>query len=274
MAKYDVADFAYNGKYHDYCWNPLYNPNATIENGLANCTTMAIAFAYIHHLPYPVTRIVSSSRWNQVLTNGWKEADFGATEIKVGDIIQWIDNAHVATVIDIVDGQPILGCSWYTGEHGVSIYDGQYDTRSGFYSLEQLSNFMVENYAYRFYHEATIYEESDMVGGLPQKVLVAPKGIDPVEKDDTRDQIHVLTNEQNIRNRDNEIVGVAKEGYYNVFHVEQWSGYDWYEVDANRYIAGVRGRVVYIPASADLKKENAELKETIRQINELIKKWV
>lgn len=274
MGKYNVEDFAYNGKYHDYCWNYSYNPNATIENGLANCTTLAIAFSYIHHLPYPVSRIVSASRWNRVLTNGWKEADYGATEIKVGDIIQWIDNVHVATVIDIKEGEPYLACSWYTGENGVSMIDGKYDSRDAFNSLEQLSNFMVENYPYRFYHEATLYEESQRVGGLPQKVLIAPDVVEPVKRDYTRDQIEVFTNEQNVRNDAGEIVGVARKGYYNVFHVKQKDDYDWYEVEDNKFIAGVKGRVVFLPAEDDLRKENEELKETIEQIRVLIEKWV
>lgn len=274
MGKYNIEDFVYNGKYHDYCWNYSYNPNATIENCLANCTTLAIAFSYIHHLPYPVSRIVSAKNWNKVLVNGWKAVPYGSCEIKVGDIIQWVDNVHVATVIDIKEGEPYLGCSWYTGIHGTAMYDGEYDTRDGLYTLQQVSDFMYTDYPYRFYHEATLYEESQRVGGLPEYVLVAPVGVDPVAEDKTRDQIHVLTNEQNIRDNDNNIVGVAKEGYYNVFRVKRSNGYDWYEVADDRYIAGVSGRVVFIPAESDLRRENEELKETIRQINELIKKWV
>lgn len=274
MGKYNIEDFVYNGKYHDYCWNYSYNPNATIENCLANCTTLAIAFSYIHHLPYPVSRIVSAKNWNKVLINGWKAVPYGSCEIKVGDIIQWVDNVHVATVIDIKEGEPYLGCSWYTGIHGTAMYEGQYDTRDGLNTLQEVSDFMSQNYPYRLYHEATLYEESQRVGGLPEYVLVAPVGVEPVAEDKTRDQIHVLTNEQNIRDNGNNIVGVAKEGYYNVFHVKRSNGYDWYEVADDRYIAGVSGRVVFIPAESDLRRENEELKETIRQINELIKKWV
>lgn len=274
MAKYRIEDFAYEGKYHDYCWNVVYNANATIENSLANCTTLAIAFSYIHQLPYPVSRIVSAKNWNKVLINGWKSVPYGSQEIKVGDIIQWVDNVHVATVIEIKEGEPILACSWYTGEHGVAMYEGKYDTRNVFYSLKQLSDFMVENYPFRFYHEATLYEEAQRVGGMPDNILVAPVGVEPVPEDRTRDQIHVLTNEQNIRDYDGNIVGVAKEGFYNVFHMKHSDGYIWYEVAENKFIAGVTGRVLFIPADADIRKENAELKATIQEISELIKKWV
>lgn len=274
MGKYNIEDFVYNGKYHDYCWNYSYNPNATIENCLANCTTLAIAFSYIHQLPYPVSRIVSASRWNRVLTNGWKAVPYGSCEIKKGDIIQWVENVHVATVIDIKEGEPYLGCSWYTGIHGTAMYEGQYDTRDGLNTLQEVSDFMSQNYPYRFYHEATLYEESQRVGGLPDYVLIAPEVVESVRRDYTRDQIEVFTNEQNVRNDAGEIVGVARKGYYNVFHVKQKDDYDWYEVEDNKFIAGVKGRVVFLPAEDDLRKENEELKETIEQIRVLIEKWV
>jgi len=269
MGKYRIEDFAYNGKYHKYCWDITYNPNATIDNALANCTTLAIAFSYIHHLPYPVSRIVSASNWNRVLTNGWTAVPYGSKEIKVGDIIQWVNDVHVATVIDIKEGEAYLGCSWYTGEHGTAMYEGSYDTRNAFISLEQLSNFMVENYPYRFYHEATLYEEAQRVGGMPDYILVAPESVEPVERDESRNQIQVLTDEQNIRDDDNNIVGVAKSGYYNVIGQKTLNGYVWYEVKENRYIAGVKGRVVYLP-SEDLQKEIQILREKLKRIKEII----
>lgn len=274
MGKYKIEDFVYNGKYHDYCWNVAYNPNATIENALANCTTLAIAFSYIQRLPYPVSRIVSASNWNKVLINGWKAVPYGSQEIKVGDIIQWVGNVHVATVIEIKEGEPILGCSWYTGIHGTAMYDGKYDTRDGLYTLQQVSDFMYMDYPFRLYHEATLYEEAQRVGGMPDNILVAPATIKPVKKDDTKNQIHVLTDEQNIRNEEFEIVGVAQSGYYNVSKIVEHGKYTWYEVSKNRLIAGVSGRVVFIPAESHLQKENEELRATIAEINDLIKKWI
>lgn len=267
MAKYKISDFAYNGKYHDYCWNIVYNPNATIENGLANCTTLAYAFSYIHHLPRPVSRIVSASAWQKVLVNGWKRADYGSVSLKVGDIVQWVDKVHVATVIDIKKGDVILGASWYTGEHGVAYYDGQYDTRNEFNSLQQLSDFMIEKYPYRFYHECSLNEEIQKCGGMPENILVAPVGVEPVEEDRTRNQIHVLTNEQNIRDDENEIVSVAKEGYYNVLNTRTDKNLIWYEIAENRWIAGVNGRVVFIPAESEIDTLKAEI-ERLRTENE------
>ena len=111
---------------------------------------------------------------------------------------------------------------------------------------------------------------------MPEYVLVAPQGVDPVKRDTTRDQIEVLTNEQNIRDNDNNIVGVAQKGFYNVYATKQSGGYTWYEVENNRYIAGVNGRVVYLPGEdiEALRKENEELKQTIKEVDELIRRWL
>ena len=54
-----------------FYWDYMVNPNATIENGLANCTTFVYgAIKEDGHLA-PVTSIVGANRWHQVLTNGW-----------------------------------------------------------------------------------------------------------------------------------------------------------------------------------------------------------
>lgn len=272
--KFTVEDFKYRGKYNNWFWDTKYNPNATIENGLANCTTMAIGLTFINKLPYPVTQIVSASNWNKVLTNGWRCADFGSVKLKVGDIVQWVNNCHVATVIRVENGEAILGCSWYTGEHGVSVYKGQYDTRNVFHSLEELSNFMIKNYPFRMYHETTIAEESNNVGGLPEYVLVSPEVLRPVEENRSKNQIHVLTNEQNVRDKNLNIIGIAQAGFYDVRSSFESNGYTWYEVVKGKYIAGVKDRVVYIPADDEfekLKKENEELKTKLDEINKLSK---
>lgn len=275
MGKYKLEDFAFGGKYNDYFWNTKYNPNATIENGLANCTTLAYGFAYINHLPRPVSSIVSASRWHKVVANGWTVQPYGSVTIKTGDIIEWSENCHVATVIGKTEGEALLGCSWYTGEHGKSTYDGQYDTRP-WKSLQDMNDFFVKNYPFRFYHECSLYEESQRVGGMPEYVLVAPQSVKPVKRDTTRDQIEVLTDEQNIRDNDNNIVSVAQKGCYNVYNEKVSNGHIWYEVANDRYIAGVNGRVVYLPGEdiEALRKENEELKQTIKEVDELIRRWL
>lgn len=263
MGKYNVEDFTYEGKYKKYCWDVKYNPNATIENGLADCTTMAIAFTYINNLPYPVSRIASANNWHNLLINGWKSKSYPC-EVKVGDIIEWDSHVHVATVIDIKEGEPILGCSWYTGEHGVSVYNGRYDTRP-FSSLKELSDFMYSNYPFRMYHECSLYEESRRVGGMPERVLSAPIYF-PVGENKNVNQIETLTNEQYVRDENLKVVGVARKGFFNVIGSIK-ENYTWYEIEPNRYVALVKDRVKYIPADNELEILRSKL-ERIKKIIE------
>lgn len=259
----NINDFAYEGKYKRFVWDISYNPNATIENGMANCTTLAYAYAYINHKPLPVKKIVSAGNWNRVLTNGWKAELYGSIPLKKGDILEWDD--HVATMIST----DRLASSFYTGEHGKSIYEGKYDTRN-FASLKEMSDWMVANYPYRFYHETDVATESNQIGSLPKYILVSPESVEPVQRDPGRDQIEVLTNEQNIRDNDGNIVGVAESGFYNVYGSKQANGYIWYMVAENRYIALVKGRVVFLPSNyEELKKENEELKRRLEEISKL-----
>ena len=127
--KYSINDLSYNGKYREQCWDKRLNPNADIENGLANCTTAVYAFCLIEGDPIPVSKIVSANRWHEVLINDWTYIPYDPNEVEVGDIIEWVQGCHVAKVGDIVDGKPYINGSYYTGEHGVSVYNKKYDTR-------------------------------------------------------------------------------------------------------------------------------------------------
>lgn len=269
MAKYKLDNFTYGGKYHDYCWNREYNANATIENGLANCTTLAYAFSFILNNPVPVSRIASASAWDRYLTNGWICKNYPC-DMKVGDIVQWVSHCHVATVIGFKNGEPLLACSWYTGEHGKSMYNGSYDTRYSIHSLQELSDFMSENYPYRFYHETTLTDEANRTGGLPEHILSCPDIYKSVAEDKSRNQINVLTSEQNVRDGDLNVVGVAEGGFYNVLSTMDANGMLWYEIEKDRYIAQVDGRVVFIPSEDDY----TELKKAMQEIYEISKRYV
>lgn len=274
---HNTIDFIYEGIFHKFFWDKSINPNADITNGLNNCTTMAYGLSLIDGIGdidslRPVSKIVSAGNWHRYLTNGYSFIPFDSSKAKVGDIIEW--ESHVAKVVSLNDGI-IVGSSFYTGEHGKSIYEGKYDTRP-WGTLEEMSAWMYKHYPFRMYHECTWEKESSYVGGQPTYLLIKPTVIYPVERNEEVDQIHVLTDSQNIRDNDNNIVGVAIHGYYNVLQSKISHGYIWYEVESNRYIAGVKNRVEYIPSMNDvktqnelLKKENNELKERLRQIHNL-----
>lgn len=287
--KYSISELSYNGKYHNECWNPQYNKEATIPNALANCTAGVIAFCLIEKNPTPVSAISDASNWHNYLINGWRCIDFDEKKVKVGDIIQWVDKCHVCKVADIKDGTIYINGSFYTGEHGVAYYQGKYDTRNRFKTLEELSDFMTSNYPTRFYHYWTLDKESQMVGGQPEHILVLPETVSPVERNTNVNQIQTTDEGLRIRTEpslDGEIVGHVELGYYNVLQTKEADGYTWYEIDKNRWCADIS--TIYLPSKSDpikeierifndlkrevdsLQSENSALRNKLKEIERII----
>lgn len=265
----NIKDVIYD---KEYFWDIKLNPNATIKNALPNCTTCAYGLIIAEGKLSPVSDIVSAGSWDKYLSNGWMSVDYDSELIEVGDIIQWIDKGHVATISKIDGDKKIVSASFYTGEHGTSIYEGQYDTRH-FNSLKELSDFMLEKYPNRYFHVWDIEEECRWVGGLPNKILKHP--LYSIKRDLSVNQIEVMTYSQNVRNNDNTILKKTEKGYYNVLSTKENNGYVWYEVEPNMYIAGVEDRVVYLPKSDDKKyeellKENLILKDKLERIRVIL----
>lgn len=262
----EVKGLEYPNKYY---WQLLINPNATVQNGLANCTTFVYgAIKEDGHLP-PVVQIVNANKWHENLTNGWMLKQYDESILDVGDVIQWVSKCHVAVVSD--KDKNISG-SYYTGEHGKAYYDGKFDTRN-FNSLEELSHFMIMNYPKRFFHHWSIETESEWVGGDPEHILKHP--LYAHERDSARDQIEVLTYVQHVRDNDNNILCYAEKGFFNVFSTRENNGYLWYEVEKGKYIAQVNGRVIYHEGSSsdidELKKEIKELKAQNKKLEDKLK---
>lgn len=263
----NIKDCIYNNKYY---WSNL-NPNADISNCLPNCTTLSYgAILQDGHLP-PVSRIPNAESWHTVLTNGWSYIDYDFDKLELGDIVEWTHKNHVAVVSKITKDKTIISGSFYTGEDGTSK-----SGRKSFKSLEQVSNFMLTNYEKRYFHCWDLDEECRWVGGLPKYILKHP--LYSVKRSTSKDQIEVLTYEQNVRDDDNNILKKAEKGFFNVISTKEKNGYIWYEVEENKYIAGVEGRVVFYPSEDDenlieenkrLKKENEELKIRLSEINKL-----
>lgn len=273
MRELSIQSIRYGGEYSAFFWSEL-NPNATIENGLANCTTFVYGDCLIDGFK-PVSIIKSASDWHTVF-NG-EILSYKPENVRVGDIIEWKRKCHVARVFKIENGKIYVRGSFYTGMHGKSIYEGEYDTRN-FSSLKEMSDWFVNNYPYRFYHEADIEKESLWVGGTPDYILRCPT-ILPDGEDKSKNQIQVLTNEQNVRKEpylNAQVVGKAQSGFYNVLSAVNNDGYDWYEIGENKFIAGVNGRVVYIDKSLDyetlykqVETENKELRSRLKKIGVL-----
>lgn len=267
----DIKKVVYDVKYF---WDLKYNPNATIQNALPNCTTLAYGLIIADGKLPPVKTITNAGTWDSVLSNGWIAVDYSKDNIEVGDILQWKKKGHVATISRISEDKIIVSSSFYTGEHGCSIYNGKYDTRNSFKSLKQLSDFMLENYKNRYFHCWDIDEEFKWVSGVAEKILKHP--LYSVKENKSKNQIEVLTFEQNVRDKKNNILKKAEKGFFNVLSTTEMNGMLWYEVEKNKYIAQVDGRVVYHEAQSDdnkeleeLKKENQELKRILKEINKL-----
>lgn len=276
-----IKGLEYGGKYNKFFWDINNNPLASIKNCLPNCTCFVIGDILSDGLPMPVNPVRNANQWHLYLTNGWTLHNFDIKNVQVGDILEWTNGCHVARVSHIEDnGTIFVSGSFYTGIHGKAMYEGEFDTRDGLNSLKEVSDFMITNYPTRFFHFWTLENENSWVGSSPRYILRQPQNIIyPVERNTNVNQIEVLTNEQRIRNSNNEIMGIAKKGFYNVLDIKHSTKneYEWYEIAEDRYIAGVEGRVVYLEADNDLKallKENAELKADIKKIYKIIERWL
>ncbi len=261
---YTIDELKFGGKYHPFFWGDL-NPCADIPTGLANCTTFTYGDCLVDGWQ-PVTRIRNANNWHTV-ANG-KVIPFNPETVEEGDVLEWVEGCHVAKVDEIRDGVIYLNCSWYTDANGTSKSDYR-----PFSSLQQMSDFFIANYPTRFYHHYTLEQENEGVKDTPDYIIKKPTIIKADKEDKTVDQIHVLTDEQNVRLTPNgTIVGIAQEGFYNIFDSTVDGKYLWYRIKDNLYIAKVEGRVVFVEGEDDikrLKRENAKLKELLRQIHTL-----
>ena len=269
----DINGLEYGGKYHRYFWDKSVNPLATVESGLADCTCFVLGDCAYDKLPQPVSPVKNANLWHTCTTNGWYVVPFSEDNVEVGDIVEWAEGCHVARVTKIVDGTIFISGSFYTGIHGRAMWNGQFDTRDGINSLQELSDFMITNYPTRFFHYWSLENENRWVGYSPTYILKQPSSVNPVPQNTKVDQIEVLTNEQNIRNNDDQIVGVAKAGFYNVLRIahSSYNNYDWYEVEPNRFIAGVQGRVIYHPGTDPESEEVKKLKARIAELEGILK---
>lgn len=93
--------------------------------------------------------------------------------------------------------------------------------------------------AYKF--EGCIYNPSIKEIGLPS----------PVEKNNRRDQIRILKSSLRVRtypSLKDEIIGLAKIGYYNYTETKESDGYTWYKIGEWNWIADVKGTTDVIPS--------------------------
>lgn len=171
IPRYTRNGIEYGGTYSQYYWNSSINPNATFQLCLANCTTYAYGRVKEEGLPAPVTRIRDADLWHTVVNTsaGWSLLSYtqGMT-LYPGDIVEWAA-MHVA-VVETTGTNPTVSGSWYTDDNGTA-----YGTRSTSVmgsTLQSVSNWMIANYPYRFFHSNTLTTENSNAGGGPYPVYV------------------------------------------------------------------------------------------------------
>lgn len=185
----DASGLEYGGYAHDYYWNIDYNPDARFSSCLADCTCLAYGRCLEEGCrpPLQYTRdwsLPAASNWNNRLINGWEAKDYSVyyASAKPGDIVQWVNGNHVAVVEVNSYGTLYCSSSLYTGDHGSAYYPpntSNYDTRSTSVmgsTLQDVSNWMLANYSWRFYEYQTadFLSERRLYGNYPQYILVNP----------------------------------------------------------------------------------------------------
>lgn len=153
------------GSWSKYFWDSSYNPGATKELCMANCTTYAYGRVRENGLPRPVTQFRNANNWHLYVNtaDNWQKIDYtSGMALQPGDIVEWQAN-HVA-VVETNGTNPYISSSWYT-ECAL-----RYDNVS---SLQVISGWMVSNKPGRFYRYVTLTTENSAAGDgqYPKYVL-------------------------------------------------------------------------------------------------------
>ena len=132
-------------------------------------------------------------------------------------------------------------------------------------------------------------------GGLNFKKIETPKVVNPVERDETTDQLKVLVDSLRVRTghstKDSVLGFVQKNAIYNYYETYKDNTYTWYRIGDNQWIAdNGEWLEIYVAvdykqmcetlleeikhlkeANSNLANENLTLKDKLKQINELSK---
>lgn len=175
------AHFEYGaGSWSIYYWNNSYNPGATFQLCLANCTTFAYGRPLENGWPAPVTAFRNANNWHNYVNTGggWTLLNYtSGMQLLAGDIVEW-QAQHVAVVEQ--DGtNPYIGASWYTDDEGHA-YGNRTAAVIGGTTLQAVSNWMVANHPGRFFHYVPLSTENANAGGhAPPKYVIRYQGVQP-----------------------------------------------------------------------------------------------
>ena len=154
----------YNGYFY---WDINYNPYASVQYCMANCTTYAYGRALEIGGPAPLQSgaFPSAYRWHAYLANGWTAIPWNAANVSPGDILQYGDiyagntsQNHVAFVEDV-------------NSNGIVTSNSNYTSRNTSLGLQGICDYF-QSTAYlrnRFFINA-----SEMYAGTPTWILKNP----------------------------------------------------------------------------------------------------
>lgn len=173
----------YGGSAHIYYWDPSRNPGASYENCMANCTTYAYGRILEAGDPAPISGWYSAAAWHGNLINGWTYEAFDVNNCRVGDLVEWYtsDRNHVAVIEYITATTIYVSQSYYTGDHGQSYWQGDFDTRTAAVmgsTMQSVSNWMIANYPNRFFAYGAV---TDAYNAMPDLILRNPNSIPTVD---------------------------------------------------------------------------------------------
>lgn len=123
-------------------------------------------------------------------------------------------------------------CIWGCGEAGhIAIFDSYNPTENQCYYFSQNPNPCQVMAITLDYHHA--FRRKPETPPLPPVT-------DNVERDEYKNQIEVKVSELRVRTQptlEGEILGHAKEGYYNFYEKAEHDGYEWYRIAENQWLA-------------------------------------
>lgn len=160
------------GSWSIYYWNASYNPGATFQLCMANCTTYAYGRVRENGLPAPVTQFRNANNWHHYVntSENWSLLNYtSGMQLKQGDILEW-SAVHVA-VVESNGTDPWVSGSWYTGDDGTAASDRSYLGMGGS-TLQDVSNWMVTNASWRFYRYERMTSVNSTAGGGAYPVYV------------------------------------------------------------------------------------------------------
>lgn len=154
-----LSHFVYGaGTWSRYYWDPSYNPGATFNLCLPNCTTLAYGRAIENGYPAPVTEFRNANNWHLYVNTGedWYLLTYTpGMSLIAGDIVEWSNGQSHVAVVEANGTNPYMSGSGYK-PRSASLVGGN--------TLKDVSDYFSVNSPTHFYHYFTLASETQWGG--------------------------------------------------------------------------------------------------------------